>query len=134
MLLWGIYRYRNGCLGVDRVLHVEVGGSYGGSQRALQLYLKGCDRSLFRHDVLFIYPTPGSERFLPVADRVETLLPAEGPPANGQGETGSARKAYPLWMRNAWRLSAPGWNWFGVLLSCFAWPPSYAAATMTWWM
>ncbi len=44
------------------VLHVEVGGDYGGSLRALELYLKYCDRARCRHDLLLYYPVEGMER------------------------------------------------------------------------
>jgi glycosyltransferase involved in cell wall biosynthesis len=88
-------------------LHVEVGGGYGGSQRALQLYLSGCDRSLFSHDVLFIYPAQGNEYFVPVAGRVQTLLPAQRPPAADRGGAGGWKNACPGWMRNAWRVLYP---------------------------
>lgn len=86
------------------VLHVEVGGSYGGSQRALQLYLKGCDRSLFRHDVLFFFPTAGGEDFLPAANRVAVLQPERNPCV--QASAGEARN-FPSWLRRAWRAVYP---------------------------
>lgn len=59
--------------GQTRVLHVEVGGSYGGSQRALELYLAHSDRGRFLHDVLFYFPTPLMERLKPLARSVFTL-------------------------------------------------------------
>lgn len=40
-----------------RIVHVEVGGSYGGSLRVLEVYLSHADHSHFRHDILFYYPT-----------------------------------------------------------------------------
>src|SRR5207245_1895074 len=43
-----------------RVLHVEVGGSYGGSLRALEVYL--AHSRDFEHDVPLYYPTAGAER------------------------------------------------------------------------
>ena len=36
-----------------RILHVEVGGSYGGSLRALELYLQYANHDRFAHDMLF---------------------------------------------------------------------------------
>jgi glycosyltransferase involved in cell wall biosynthesis len=56
-----------------RVIHVEVGGSHGGSLRALELYLRYSDRSRFAHDVLFYYPTPGIENLAELAQNVSTL-------------------------------------------------------------
>ena len=56
-----------------KVLHVEVGGSYGGSLRLLELYLTYSRRSRFEHDVLLYYPTPGAERLQPFVRRLWTL-------------------------------------------------------------
>jgi glycosyltransferase involved in cell wall biosynthesis len=56
-----------------RVLHVEVGGDYGGSLRALEVYLARSRRPHLEHDVLFYYPTAGSDRLLPYARRVWSL-------------------------------------------------------------
>ncbi len=56
-----------------RVLHVEVGGSYGGSLRALETYLRYCDRSAMEHAVLLYYPTPGAERLAELVE-VRTLF------------------------------------------------------------
>src|SRR6266851_3706123 len=55
------------------VVHVEVGGSYGGSLRALELYLAYSQHSRFLHDVLFYYPTPGSDRLTSLARNVRSL-------------------------------------------------------------
>jgi glycosyltransferase involved in cell wall biosynthesis len=55
------------------VVHVEVGGSYGGSFRALELYLAHSQHSRFLHDVLFYYPTPGSDRLTSLARDVRSL-------------------------------------------------------------
>ncbi len=55
-----------------RVLHVEVGGSYGGTVRWLEVYLAHSERS-FVHDILFYYPTPGAERLKHLARRLWTL-------------------------------------------------------------
>lgn len=59
-----------------RVLHVEVGGNYGGSLRALELYLRYTDRSCFAHDVLFYYPTPGMEKLAGLTGKIATLYDA----------------------------------------------------------
>src|SRR5712691_8846956 len=56
-----------------RVLHVEVGSSYGGSLRALEVCLAHSDRSRFEHDLLLYYPTPGAERIVPLVRRLWTL-------------------------------------------------------------
>lgn len=56
-----------------RILHVEVGGSYGGSLRALEVYLRHADRLRLKHDVLLYYPTPGSEVIQQLADRFYVL-------------------------------------------------------------
>jgi len=44
-----------------RVLHVETGGSYGGSMRALELYLKHSDREIFEHHLMLLYAVDGVE-------------------------------------------------------------------------
>ncbi len=56
-----------------KILHVEVGGSYGGSLRALELYLAHCNRAQLIHDVLFYYPTPNMERLSPHVRKISTL-------------------------------------------------------------
>lgn len=57
------------------VMHVEVGGSYGGSLRALELYLKYCDRAHCHHDLLLYYPVEGMERLRPLVRRLHLLEP-----------------------------------------------------------
>jgi glycosyltransferase involved in cell wall biosynthesis len=44
-----------------KVLHVEVGGSFGGSLRILETYLRHADTRHAIHDLLFYYPTPGAK-------------------------------------------------------------------------
>lgn len=56
-----------------RVLHVEVGGAYGGSLRALELYLRYCNQQSVIHDVLFYYPTPGADCVRPLVRAVYFL-------------------------------------------------------------
>jgi glycosyltransferase involved in cell wall biosynthesis/SAM-dependent methyltransferase len=56
-----------------KVLHVEVGGAYGGSLRSLEVYLAYSDASRLVHDVLFYYPTPGMEKLKGRAQRIITL-------------------------------------------------------------
>lgn len=56
-----------------KVLHVEVGGSYGGSLRALEVYLHESDRTRIEHHALLYYPAPGAERLAPFISSIETL-------------------------------------------------------------
>jgi glycosyltransferase involved in cell wall biosynthesis len=56
------------------MIHVEVGGSFGGSLRILELQLSQADRSRFTHDVLLYFPTPGMECLRPLARKVLTLF------------------------------------------------------------
>src|SRR5262244_3155238 len=55
-----------------RVLHVEVGGNFGGSLRALETYLAHAS-SRFAHDLLLYYPTPGTERLETVVGELLTV-------------------------------------------------------------
>jgi glycosyltransferase involved in cell wall biosynthesis len=59
-----------------RVLHVEVGGAYGGSLKALETYLAFSDRTHFEHDLLLYYPTPGVERLKPWVRKLWALYDA----------------------------------------------------------
>lgn len=59
-----------------RILHVEVGGSYGGSLGALEVYLAHSNRQEFVHDLLFYYPTPNAERLSPNVGKLSILYPA----------------------------------------------------------
>jgi glycosyltransferase involved in cell wall biosynthesis len=56
-----------------KILHVEVGGSYGGSLRALELYLAHSRHREIVHDLLFYYPTPNAERLAPHVRNLENL-------------------------------------------------------------
>jgi len=99
----GICPPTKGSVSAKRVLHVEVGGEYGGSLRALQLYLAGADDSL-KHDVLFYYPTPGSEPVRSLAGRTDTLFlqsPAPRRPSNGLGRSSRTSWLLPVW-RTIW--------------------------------
>ena len=58
-----------------RVLHVEVGGSYGGSLRALELYLAHSNRRELVHDLVLYYPTPNAEKSAPYVGKLSTLYP-----------------------------------------------------------
>jgi len=62
-----------------KVLHVEVGGSYGGSLRALELYLAHSQDARLQHDVLFYFPTPHSENLLAHVNNVRVLYPEHAP-------------------------------------------------------
>jgi L-malate glycosyltransferase len=100
-----------------KVLHVEVGGSYGGSLRALEVYLRYTDTSRFTHDVLFYYPTPGMEKLAGLARNVVTLYDA--PP--GKSDSSSERPPEKPWTR--WKSSVVGRelsdlrNWARLLLA-----------------
>jgi glycosyltransferase involved in cell wall biosynthesis len=63
----------NEALDRPRVLHVEVGGTYGGSLRALEVYLKYADNSRLSHDLLVYFPTPRLETVAGLVDRCWTL-------------------------------------------------------------
>ena len=58
------------------ILHIEVGGSYGGSAKALETFLKYSDRQRLCHDVLFHREPPQAGALRSFADRVYAL---EGP-------------------------------------------------------
>lgn len=60
-------------MNLPTVLHVEVGGSYGGSLRALELYLQYADPGVLRHDLLLYHPTPGIERLRPLVHTLNVL-------------------------------------------------------------
>lgn len=90
-----------------RVLHIEVGGRYGGSTRALELYLRHCDRSTIDHDIVFYHQTPGSEEFEKLASTLSFLDP--GPLPAGLTGPGTERlgvmRGLGDWFRgrDAWR-------------------------------
>ncbi len=46
-----------------KVLHIEFGGSYGGSTKQLELYLRHTNREHFDNQVLFYCRTPGTDLF-----------------------------------------------------------------------
>lgn len=69
---------------VVKVLHVEVGGSYGGSLRILETYLRHADKKNTIHDLLFYYPTPGAKSLAGLVRKMFVLraaAPSEPPPA-----------------------------------------------------
>jgi glycosyltransferase involved in cell wall biosynthesis/SAM-dependent methyltransferase len=61
--------------GARKVLHVEVGGSYGGSLRALETYLAHSNRHRFVHDLLLYHETPGADRLRPLLRDIFILRP-----------------------------------------------------------
>jgi glycosyltransferase involved in cell wall biosynthesis len=70
-----------------RVLHVEVGGDFGGSLRALEVYLARSRQPNLEHDVLLYYPTAGAERLQAHAGRVWSLYSRPPRPPRGRGAT-----------------------------------------------
>jgi glycosyltransferase involved in cell wall biosynthesis len=64
-----------------RVLHVEVGGTYGGSVKALQLYLDHSNKTVLEHDVLFYYPTGRLEAFSRSGLKARVLVPSPRAPS-----------------------------------------------------
>jgi len=85
-----------------RVLHIEVGGTFGGSTRALAAYLTHSDRNALKHDVLFYYPTPGADMFRAIADRVMVLEGRGNPFAHSRS---ALRRALALISRTAGNLA-----------------------------
>jgi glycosyltransferase involved in cell wall biosynthesis len=57
------------------ILHVEVGGSYGGSLRALENYLAYSRDTQIEHDFMVYYPTPGAERLRPLVKSFRVRFP-----------------------------------------------------------
>ncbi|HEV2400117.1 MAG TPA: glycosyltransferase [Candidatus Sulfotelmatobacter sp.] len=80
-------------------MHVEVGGSYGGSLGALEVYLAHSNRKELVHDLLFYYPTPNAEKLSPHVGKLSTLysaIPAwlsEGSRSEHDGERRQGRLA-----------------------------------------
>src|SRR6185312_11272183 len=66
-------------MSIPAVMHVEVGGSYGGSLRALELYLKHCDPTLLGHHLLFYHPTPEMDRLRPLVRSLQVLSAQPAP-------------------------------------------------------
>lgn len=73
-----------------RILHIEVGGSYGGSLRALENYLTCSDRRRFEHDFLLYYPTPGAERLQSLVNNFRVRYSAAPTPASPNDNQGSS--------------------------------------------
>jgi glycosyltransferase involved in cell wall biosynthesis len=79
-----------------RVLHTEVGGSYGGSLRALEVYLKYADRTQLSHDLLLYFPTPGAERLSVRAGGCSTLCQRVPAWLLRTGQRASAQRTEPV--------------------------------------
>lgn len=78
-----------------RIIHIEVGGSYGGSLRALENYLSFSDKSRFEHDLMLYYPTPGAERLRPLVKNFFVRFPAVPQSAL----SGAGAKSFPSWRK-----------------------------------
>ena len=83
-------------MSIPAVMHVEVGGSYGGSLRALELYLKYCDSSLLGHHLLFYHPTPEMERLRPLVRSLQVLSAKPAPAPGGRGRIPRPERLRPL--------------------------------------
>ncbi|MHB8412002.1 MAG: glycosyltransferase [Candidatus Acidiferrales bacterium] len=86
-----------------KILHVEVGGSYGGSLRALEFYLSHSTNSRLQHDVLLYFPTSHSERLVPHVGNLRILYPK----LSSQSEKNAA--ATDDHWRNRFRSASPRW-------------------------
>ena len=74
-----------------KILHVEVGGSYGGSLGALEVYLAHSHRQDMTHDLLFYYPTPNAEKLSPHVGKLSTLYSAVPAWLSGGSRSGHVR-------------------------------------------
>jgi len=90
-----------------KILHVETGGSYGGSLRALELYLKHSDRQSFEHHLVLLHPVAGVERLDPYLSGPTIVLNGSGNNESGPGrvlpeaaKTGASR-----------RVLSEAWDW-----------------------
>lgn len=115
-----------------KVLHVEVGGSYGGSLRALELYLANADPQAYSHEALLYYPTPGSEALVPLVAKLHLLYGAvpsrfqlrQRPKPLGRLRSASRRffdlfglEAVCCWLVELARSLPAGWRIFRLLRS-----------------
>lgn len=89
-----------------KILHVEVGGSYGGSLAALDTHLAFSDRTKYSHSVLLYCRTPGTAR---LASHADELMIADLPLRRRlEGSSLGLRKVVDKWpplsaTRGAWR-------------------------------
>jgi glycosyltransferase involved in cell wall biosynthesis len=90
-----------------RVLHVETGGSYGGSLRALELYLKHSDRQRFEHHLMLLYPVAGVERLDPYLSGQTFVSSGPGSNTTGPGKAlpEAAKTGAPR------RFLSEAWDW-----------------------
>ena len=81
-----------------RVLHIEVGGSYGGSLRALENYLSWSDNTQFEHELLLYYSTPGAERLKHLVKNFRIRFPSVATSATPSSNQASLL-AWKRWLR-----------------------------------
>lgn len=94
-----------------RILHVEVGGSYGGSLRALENYLAYSDRARLEHDFLLYFPTPGAENLRPLVSHFRVRFPASP----------------KITARTVRQRTLASWRWPGI-----AWAKPYLSEALLW--
>src|SRR5262250_2571720 len=97
-----------------RVLHVEGGRSYGGSLRALEMYLRYSSASELEHEIVFEHPLAEAEQLRDLVTAVHrvSLDPPKPPKGPGtvlpekakQGRVGSVLSELWDWAR------LPAWN------------------------
>jgi glycosyltransferase involved in cell wall biosynthesis len=88
-------------LQMPRIVHVEVGGSAGGSVLRLCAYLKHCEAGRFQHEVFFYQRPPSLESILDVRQPITELgfsVPSESRP-DDKGLRTSARTFLAAWPR-----------------------------------
>jgi len=84
-----------------RILHVEVGGSFGGSLKALETYLACSDHTQFEHEVLLYYPTPRAERLRPFVGNLRVRFPRTTPFTTSLDAKGT-HSSWKLRLKNSW--------------------------------
>src|SRR5574340_874489 len=85
-----------------RILHVDAGGTFGGSLQALGTYLQHANRDRFTHDLLLYEVTPGAERLLPLVDRLVALRQHE--PGGAEARRAGRGRLQAFRGSGAWRL------------------------------
>ena len=90
-----------------RVLHVETGGSYGGSLRALELYLRHSDGQRFEHHLMLLHPVAEVERLGAYLSGPTIVLNGSGSTTSGPG------KVLPQVARagTSRRILSEAWDW-----------------------
>lgn len=87
-----------------RILHVEVGGSYGGSLRALENYLCCSNHARLEHHFLVYYPTPGAEKLQSFVKNFRVRFPnsvAFGAARSKQENSSGLNNALKLWIKRS---------------------------------